>query len=332
MRLLGALAGPVLSDIGFELRGLLFLAIGLPFEHLGPLLAELPVLRVIAGIGGDRPFVQLPDFRDDLVQEIAIVADDDHPHRLPGEVILQPFGGLDVEVIRGLVQEHQIGALEEELGQHQAGLLPPREGLRGAIEFAFLEAEPSEDLLHAMVDRVGVLMLDLLDQFVVAASRPFALGVVLGLGEFLGRLLDLALELDERGQARLRHVSQRLIGGEVGLLTQQADSDARPDIQAAVIGLVERSEQLHQGRLAGPVRPDQADSFPGAHLERQVGEDRIAGKLPSQVSGGNQDHGLIGVRASVGGDVFVKRPLLAQHVMVMLGETVGLIPSILEEP
>ena len=59
--LLGALAGPVLADVRLELRGLLFLPLGLALEHLGLLAAEPPVLAVIARIGGDPPVVQLPD-------------------------------------------------------------------------------------------------------------------------------------------------------------------------------------------------------------------------------------------------------------------------------
>ena len=116
--------------------------------------------------------MQLPDLGDDLVEEVAVVADDDHRHRLPRQVVLEPLGRLDVEVVRGLVQEHQVGALQQQLGEHQPRLLAAGERRRRAVEVGLGEAEAGEDLLDAMVDRVGVLVLELVVQLVVAPARP----------------------------------------------------------------------------------------------------------------------------------------------------------------
>ena len=229
--LLGPLARAVLADVGFEVGDLLLLPLGLPLEHLGLLGAEPPVLRVVAGVGLDLSLVQLPDLGDDLVEEVAVVADDDHRHRLPRQVVLEPGGRLDVEVVRGLVQEHQVGALEQQLGEHQPRLLAARERPGRTVEVGRREPQAAEDLLDAVVDRVGVLVLEPVVQLVVAAAGPVAVVLVLGLGHLLGRLLELALQVEERGQARPGHVHQRLVGPELGLLAQQADPDAGPDVE-----------------------------------------------------------------------------------------------------
>ena len=75
-------------------------------------------------------------------------------------------------------------------------------------------------------------------ELVIAARGPLAVGLVFGLGHLLRGLLELVLELDQRGQPRLDDFDQRLAGLEVGLLAQQADPDARPDEEVAVIGLI----------------------------------------------------------------------------------------------
>ena len=101
-----------------------------------------------------------------------------------------------------LVEQHQVGGSEQQLGEHQPRLLAAGEGPRGRAEVGGREAEAVEDLLDAVVDRVGVLVLEPVVELVVAARGPGAVGVVLGLGHLLGGLLQLALEVDERGEPR----------------------------------------------------------------------------------------------------------------------------------
>ncbi len=114
-------------------------------------------------------------------------------------------------------------------------------------------------------------------ELVVPAAGPLAVVVVLGLGHLLRGLLELALEVDERRQPRPGHVDQRLVGREFGLLPEQADADAGPDVEVAVIGLIAAGQQPHQRGLARAVGADQPDPLARADLERQVDEDRIAG-------------------------------------------------------
>ena len=197
------------------------------------------------------------------------MADHEHRHRLPRQVVLQPFRGLDIEVVGGLVQEHQVGALEQELGEHQPRLLAARERAGRTVEVGCREPQSAEDLLDAMVDRVGILVDQQLVQLVIPAAGAIAVALVFGLGHLLGRFLELALEVQERGQARPGHVHQRLVGPELGLLHQQADPDSRPDVDAPILGRLDPVEQLHERGLARPVGPDQTDPLTGADLEGQ---------------------------------------------------------------
>ena len=159
------------------------------------------------------------------------MAHDDHRHRLPRQVALEPFGRGDVEVVRRLVQEHHVGALQQQLGEHHPRLLAAGErATPSRWNSDSAKPRPDQDLLDPMVDRIGVLVLDLLVQRVVAARGPLAVGVVLGLGHLLRGLLQLVLKVDQRGHARLDDVDQRLVRREVGLLPQQADPDPRPNV------------------------------------------------------------------------------------------------------
>ena len=124
--LLGSLPRAIFPDIRFEVGHLVSLLVGLFLEVprlFGP---KLPVLRVVAGVGVDLPFVQLPDLGDDLVEKVSVVTDDDHADRLAAQVAFEPGGGGDIEVVRRLVQEHQVGAFQEQLRQHHPRLLAPR--------------------------------------------------------------------------------------------------------------------------------------------------------------------------------------------------------------
>ena len=86
---------------------------------------------------------------------------------------------------------------------------PPENVVRVAVELGLGEAQAGEDLLDPVVDRIGVLVLDLVVQRVVALGGPLAVGVILGLGHLLRGLLQLVLEVDQRRQARLDDVDHR---------------------------------------------------------------------------------------------------------------------------
>ena len=152
------------------------------------------------------------------------------------------------------------------------------------------EAEARQHLLDAVIDRVSILVLELVVQLVVAPLGPLAVGCVFRLGHLLRGLLELVLQLDQRGEPRLDHLHQRFAGLEVDLLAQQADPDSRPHEQRAVIGLFQAGQKLDQRGLAGAVGPDQADPLAGANLESQLGEDGIADVLPAQSLSGDEDH------------------------------------------
>ena len=93
---------------------------------------QLLLLHGIVGIipGKDRGpgLVDLDDLGGNPVQEIAVMGDDDDRAPVVHQIGLQPGDGVHVQVVGGLVQDNQVGLLQEELAQGHPGLLTAGEG------------------------------------------------------------------------------------------------------------------------------------------------------------------------------------------------------------
>jgi hypothetical protein len=85
--------------------------------------------------------LEVDDVGDDGGQEILVVGH--HQQRaLPlGQVVLQPNHGVQVQVIRRLVQQQQVGLHEERAGQRDAHAPAAREVLRRPLLHLLGEAE-----------------------------------------------------------------------------------------------------------------------------------------------------------------------------------------------
>ena len=67
--------------------------------------------------------VNLGDPAGDMIEEVTVVGDGDDRARVGREVLLQPEHALGVKVVRRLVQQQQVGRLDEELAQRHAAAL-----------------------------------------------------------------------------------------------------------------------------------------------------------------------------------------------------------------
>ena len=119
---------PLLRFVSFQFRLIAFLP-------------QPPVLLEVAGVRCDAVGVQFKDLGDDAVEEITVVADDEHRLRLLDKIVLQPARGVDVEVVARLVEQHHVGRRQQQLGQHEPALLAAAERFDGALEVVAAEAE-----------------------------------------------------------------------------------------------------------------------------------------------------------------------------------------------
>ena len=136
------------ADPRFLLRKFFRLAFpvhGFVREKLGlPLHERL----VIAFPAGELTAVEIEDLRRDAAEEPAVVRDDDDGHfALPADHPLEPVDILDVEVVRRLVEEEEVGLGEKGLFETGAADLSAGEGGR-RVEVGLLHALPHIDDLQ----------------------------------------------------------------------------------------------------------------------------------------------------------------------------------------
>ena len=177
------------------------------------------------------------------------------------EEALQPLHRLGVEVVGGLVQQEQVGVLEQQPAECHATLLATRkDGHLGVVGRAAQRVHGDVDVA-LQVPRIGrrdvVLERALLgtDGLVVGVRfGPFRHHRVVSLDE----RLDLAHPI--------QHVALDILGRvELRFLAEIADREAGRQPRLATEAVVDAGHDAQQARLAGPVWPDDPDL--GARVE-----------------------------------------------------------------
>src|SRR5262249_23783741 len=76
--------------------------------------------RIIALVGEAMPAIELERPLRDGIEEVAVMGDEDHAARIVFEIVLQPCGGLGVEVVGGLVKQQNVRPRQEQPRQRDA--------------------------------------------------------------------------------------------------------------------------------------------------------------------------------------------------------------------
>lgn len=186
-----------------------------------------------------------------------------------GEVLLQPVHRLGVEVVGGLVEEEQVGRLDEELAERDAALLTTGEVGDGPV--AGRAAERVHGLLELGVEvpRVGVI------EILLKLAHLFheRVGVV-GRHE-LGDLVE-ALELaHDLGGAVLDVLKNRLRLVELRLLHEDADAVTGREERVTVGRLLKTGHDLQHRGLTGAVGAHDTDLRARKEAQGDVIEDHL---------------------------------------------------------
>ena len=104
-------------------------------------LARLVPEVVVPDIDLDPAEIDIGHVGADLVQEMAVMGDDDDRVRKAEQEILQPGDGLEVEVVGRLVQEQHVRVAEQGLGQQHPHLVPAFQLLHLLVAQLFGDAE-----------------------------------------------------------------------------------------------------------------------------------------------------------------------------------------------
>ena len=134
---------------GFLLDAALLLQLAL----LGALALELVVA---AAPEGQLLLVEMDDRVDGAVEQVAVVADQQHGVRIARDVVLQPQRAFEVEIVGRLVEQQKVGLGKQHRGQRHAHAPAAGEGRGRPLLRVGVEAEAGEDGGGARFGRMRV--------------------------------------------------------------------------------------------------------------------------------------------------------------------------------
>ncbi len=170
----------------------------------------------------------------------------------PGELeqaLLQHLERRDVEVVRGLVEQQQVGRLQHEASQHRAGLLAAREPSHRRLELLGAEEEAPRPARHVHAAALED------DRVAVGGER--------------------ALQRD-------RGVEPRAV------LVEHHHPQARGVLDRARVGRLLPAEQAQERALAAAVRPEEAEAGPRREHEVEAAHDLAVAVALRQTLGDHQ--------------------------------------------
>ena len=214
--------------------------------------------RVVALVGDAAAAIELEDPARHVVEEVAVVRDDQDGARIVAQMPFEPGRRLGVEMVRRLVEQQQLGLLEQQPAQRDAAALAARQLVDRRI------VRRAAQGVHRLID-LGIEIPQALGLDLVLEARHLVRGLV-GIvhGELVVAVEDRLLRRDALHDV-LAHGLGRI---ELRLLRQVADARALGDQALAGPFLVDAGHDAQERRLAGAVDAEHADL--GVRVEGQV--------------------------------------------------------------
>ena len=235
---------------------------------LEPLLLLLQPGRVVALVGDAAAAVEFEDPAGDVVEEVAVVGDDQDRARIGAQMPFEPVDRLGVEMVGRLVEQQQLGLFEQQPAERDAAPLAARE--RGHVGVVGRAAQRVHRLLDLAVEIPQALGLDL-----VLQPRHLVRGLVGIVHRELVVAVEDRLLVRDAEHDVAAHVERRV---ELRLLRQVADPRALGDEALADEFRVEAGHDAQQRRLARAVDAEHADLGVGIEGEIDVLQNLLAAR------------------------------------------------------
>jgi hypothetical protein len=295
------------------------LALALP-QQLHARLTLAQVLAVVAGVIGERAETDLRDACHDGVEEEPVVRDEDYRVRIVGEILLEPVARVQIEVVRGFVEQQQARTAQEQLRQRDAHLPAAGERLGRLVQIVGAEPETAQHGRDLEIDAVALETAEGLLQLAVPREHRLVLRqrhVVVAEPPF--ELRDLRAHVEQRLEGEPRLFDQGASAVSETVLREIADGEAVGRDDAAAVGLVERGEHLQERCLARAVRAAEADTLPVVDLPAHRVEQNAVAKRLAEAGELNHENRRVRSAGEAGGLTVTdgcrieKRPILAQR-------------------
>ena len=118
----------------------------------------LHVVVVGAAIAVETAVVEFEDVVAHAVEEVAVVGDHKDCQPLTRKELFEPLNHVDVEVVGGLIEDEEVGVVEQYATQCHLLLLSSAELLYGTVHEC-VEPQSAQDFLHALLEGPFVLVL-----------------------------------------------------------------------------------------------------------------------------------------------------------------------------
>ena len=202
--------------------------------------------------------VEVEDLVDGRPDELDVVADHDDAALVALEELAQPDHRVGVEVVGRLVEDHRVGAGEQDAGELDAAALAAREGLERLVEDAVGQREVRCDRRRLGLGRVAAERQEAVFELAVRASSPRSLTAA-SVARHLERRLRACRARACRGRGRRGCACAPCRRGCRSAGPAAGSRSRRCASMRAAVGLQLPREGLGERRLAGAVAPDEPD-------------------------------------------------------------------------
>ena len=230
-------------------------------QVLGPLQFEV---GVAAAVFVELAVLDMDDAIHHGIEEVAVVRNEHQRALIALEPLLQPDDGVEIQVVGRFIQQQQIGAAEQRLGQVQAHTPATGEASDRRVELIAAKTQTVQQLGGTGANAVGTYGIEL----AVQLGHQQTVVIRLGPGELGFQGAELLVAVD--------HVLQ---GGAVqrrGLLGHAGNLPAGGQAEAAVVDGQLAPHQRKEGGLATAVLAHQAHLVAGVYGGGRVVQQRAA--------------------------------------------------------
>ena len=198
----------------------------------------------------------------------------DHEGGAPelGEPALEPREPVEVEEVRGLVEQQHVRRLEQDSRQRRP--VPPSSGqvIDGHRAVPLAEAQPAERGVDAVLVRPPVAVLHLGRQGLVPLQQPVLTVFGDALPERAGDVRQVRLYPPDRLEHLPQHRLDRRPAAQLRELREVADAQVGRHLDLAPRRLFPPQNQSQHRRLAGAVAPEQSGPVAGGEAVEDVAE------------------------------------------------------------
>ena len=246
-----------------QLRDLGLLLLVLLQPLLVPPLLLLHIEGVIAGVELRLAVVDLHHSSDYLVQKPPVMGDRQHGSLEVFQVVLQPLGGVQVQMVGRLIQQEDIRILQNQASQINTGLLPTGQSGKKALTHVSVDVQTVAHLVEASPRIITAAGLEGGGQPVITGHHLWG-GVFSHLGS---QLLHLPLQGVKGLKGSIQHVPHRITLRINGNLRDKPQAFPRSNGDRSFVCLHLSGKNAKNGGFPCSILAQQAHSLSLIHLQ-----------------------------------------------------------------